>query len=171
MDARSAQIATICECIDHCFAYAMWCEEFAAYVDPEDLVMGLDRAYDLVSDSTRLHSFLALRKLDDFLGNVRPKPDDLIAQNFGIDLPSVLGSAGDKFLSQTERDNANKQVAHLTERLSPEKDSEVDLDKILTRSMPVFTRLVTALREADTSKEATFWLDRTETLIKLRRDE
>jgi hypothetical protein len=41
MDAKSAQIATICGCIDHCFAYSIWCEDFAQHVDPDDMVMGL----------------------------------------------------------------------------------------------------------------------------------
>jgi hypothetical protein len=38
MDKRAAQIATICECIDHCFAYAGWCEDFVPFLDPEDMV-------------------------------------------------------------------------------------------------------------------------------------
>jgi hypothetical protein len=53
VDERSAQIATICECIDQCVSFAMWCDDFAGYVDPEDMVNGLDRAFDLVSDATR----------------------------------------------------------------------------------------------------------------------
>jgi hypothetical protein len=165
MDNRSAQIATICECIDHCFAFALWCNDFAKHVDPEDMIAGLDRAFELVSDSTRLQSFLALRKLDDFLGGVKPKPEDLVAANFGIDVPSVLGEVGDKLLSSTERGNVNKQVAHLTERLSLDPDSEVDLQAILKRSMPIFSRLVSGLRNADARKEAAHWLDRTDALI------
>lgn len=165
MDNRSAQIATICECIDHCFAFALWCNDFAKHVDPEDMIAGLDRAFELVSDSTRLQSFLALRKLDDFLGGVKPKPEDLVAANFGIDVPSVLGEVGDKLLSSTERGNVNKQVAHLTERLSLDPDSEVDLQAILKRSMPIFSRLVSGLRKADVRKEAAHWLDRTDALI------
>src|ERR1700675_2775296 len=104
MDKRSAQIATICECIDHCFPYAMWCEDFAPYLDPDDMIWGLDRAADLLSDASRLQSFLALRKLDDFFGGVRPKPGDLTAADFGIDVPSVLGEAGKTFLSTDERE-------------------------------------------------------------------
>ena len=103
MDKKSAEIATICECIDHCFAFAMWCEDFAKLVDPDDMVAGLDRAFEIVSDSTRLQSFLALRKLDDFLGGVRPKASDLVAANFGIDVPSLLSGVGEKFLSPDER--------------------------------------------------------------------
>src|SRR4029453_2375917 len=107
MDPKAAQGATVCECIDHCFAFAMWCDDFAQHVDPDDMVMGLDRAFELVSDATRLQSFLALRKLDDFLGGVKPKPDDLIAANFGIDVAEVLGDVGDKFLSAAERESIN----------------------------------------------------------------
>jgi len=44
MDERSAQIATISQCIDHCFAFSIWCEDFAAYLDPDDMIWGLDRA-------------------------------------------------------------------------------------------------------------------------------
>ncbi len=58
MKERSAQIAAACQCIDHCFGFAIWCEDFARHVDPEDMVMGLDRGFDLISDATRLHSFL-----------------------------------------------------------------------------------------------------------------
>jgi hypothetical protein len=65
MEDRSAQIATVCECIDHCFAFAIWFDDFARTIDPKDMVWGLDRGADLVSDATRLQSFLALRKLDD----------------------------------------------------------------------------------------------------------
>jgi hypothetical protein len=166
MEKRSAQIATICECIDHCFAYAMWCEDFAPYLDPEDMIWGLDRAAELLSDATRLQSFLALRKLDDFFGGVRPKPGDLIASDFGIDVKSVLGEVGNTFLSkEDEREMINKGVAHLTEALSLDADSEVDLHEILKRSIPVFTRLVAELRKLDTAQEATHWLDRTNDLI------
>ena len=112
MDERSAQIAMISECIDHCFAFSIWCKDFAPFLDPEDMIWGLDRAADLVSDATRLQSFLALRKLDDFLGGVKPQPGDLIAANFGIDVPGVLGDVGDKFLTTDERENINKGVAH-----------------------------------------------------------
>jgi len=121
MDQRSAQIATICGCIDHCFTFAMWCEDFAQHVDPEDMVWGLDRAFDLLSDATRLQSFLALRKLDDFFGGVKPKPGDLTASDFGIDVPSVLGEVGNTFLAKDERERINKGVAHLTEELSLER--------------------------------------------------
>src|SRR5262245_26743475 len=109
----------------------MWCDDFAKHVDPDDMVDGLDRAVELVSDATRLQSFLALRKLDDFLGGVKPKPGDLTAKELGIDVPSVLGDVGDKFLSTTERENINKGVAHLTEQLTLDPDSEVDLQEIL----------------------------------------
>jgi hypothetical protein len=169
MDAQSAQIATICECIDHCFAFAMWCDDFAQHADPEDMIAGLDRPFELVSDATRLQSFLALRKLDDFLGGVKPKPDDLIAANFGIDVPSVLGDVGEAFLSSDERENINKGAAHLTEKLTLDPDSEVDLDDILKRSTPVLSRLVSDLRKFDADKKAAYWLDRTDALIERAR--
>src|SRR5712664_3073857 len=124
----------------------MWCEDFAPYLDPEDMIWGLDRAADLLSDATRLQSFLALRKLDDFFGGVRPKPGDLTASDFGINVPSVLGEVGNTFLSkEDEREKINKGVAHLTEDLSLDADSEVDLHQILKRSIPVLTRLVVEL--------------------------
>jgi len=165
MNAQAAKIATICECIDHCFAFAMWCEDFARHVDPDDMVAGLDRAFDLMSDATRLQSFLALRKLDDFFGGVKPKPDDLIAANFGIDV------LGDTFLSAEERESINKGAAHLTEKLTLDPDSEVALSDILTRSTPVLSRLVTELRKSDTAKEAAYWLDRTDALIERARQQ
>lgn len=170
MDKRSAQIATICECIDHCFAFAMWCEDFAPCLDPDDMIWGLDRAADLLSDASRLQSFLALRKLDDFFGGVRPKPGDLTAADFGIDVPSVLGEVGKTFLSTDEREMINKGVAHLTEDLSLEDESEVELHEILKRSIPVLTRLVAELRKLDTTSEAAYWLDRTNDLIERGRN-
>jgi len=165
MEKRSAQIATVCECIDHCFTFAMWCEDFAPYLDPEDMIWGLDRAADLLSDATMLQSFLALRKLDDFFGGVKPRAGDLTASDFGIDVPSVLGEVGNTFLTKDEREKVNKGVAHLTEDLSLEADSEVDLHEILKRSITVLTRLVVELRKLDTAQEATYWLDRTDDLI------
>src|SRR6202007_2419758 len=104
-----------------------------------------------------LQSFLALRKLDDFLGGVKPKPGDLIASDFGIDAPGVLGEVGNTFLTKEEREKINKGVAHLTENLSLEADSEVDLHHILKRSIPVLTRLVVELRKLDSAQEATYW--------------
>src|SRR5260221_6030781 len=166
MNERSAQIATISECIDHCFAFSIWCEDFAPYLDPDDMIWGLDRAAELVSDATRLQSVLALRKLDDFLGGVKPKPDDLIATNFGIDVPVVLGDIGEKFLTTEERDDINKGIAHLTKELSPDPDSEVDLKEILKRSLPVLSRLVAGLHAADASQQAKHWLDKTDELIR-----
>lgn len=165
MNAKSAQIATICECIDHCFAYSMWCEDFAQHVDPDDMVMGLHRAFEVVSDATRLQSFLALRKLDDFLGGAKPQKDDLTAKNFEIDIEKLLGGAEAKFLSKEERDNISKGAAHLTEQLTLDQDSEVDLLAIVERSIPLFEQLVAELRKIDTAGEAKDWLDKTEALI------
>lgn len=127
---------------------------------------GLDRAFDLVSDATRLYSFLALRKLDDFFGGVKLRADDLAVGDFEIDGAKLLSEVGEKFLSTAERENTNKGVVHLTDRLSLDPDSEVDLAAILKRSLPVFSRLVSALREADTAGEARHSLDRTDGLIK-----
>ena len=165
MEKLSAQIKTVCECIDQCFAYALWCDDFARHVDPEDIVAGLDGGIDVVSDATRLQSFLALRKLDEFFG-VKSKPDDLVASTVGIDGLSVLGAGRKSFLTLAERNDINKAVAHLTERLSLDADSEVNLQAILKRSMPLFSSLVSELRKVDTSKEAGYWLDKTDALIK-----
>lgn len=166
MKARSAQIAAACQCIDHCFGFAIWCEDFARHVDPEDMVMGLDRGFDLVSDATRLHSFLAVRKMDEFFRGAKRDKDDVIATDFGIDPLSVLGEVGSNFLTTAERISINKGAAHLTDRLFLDPDSELELDEILKRSMPVFARLATELRKADTAKEATQWLDKTDALLK-----
>jgi hypothetical protein len=81
------------------------------------------------------------------------------------DVPSTLGDVGDKFLSVEERDSINKGAAHLTEKLTLDPDSEVDLINILERSTPVLSRLVEALRKSDEKEEATQWLDRTDELI------
>jgi hypothetical protein len=77
----------------------------------------------------------------------------------------VFGEVGEKFLTSDERDNINKGVAHLTERLSLDPDSEIELQEILKRSMPVLSRLVSELRKADADQEAAYWLDRTDALI------
>jgi hypothetical protein len=168
MNERSAQVKTICECIDHCFASAMWSEDFARHVDIEDMIMGLERAFDVVSDATRLHSLLALRKVDEFLRTAKSQRDDLIAADLGVDVAGVLGDAGNHFLSADERISINKGAAHLTERLTLAFDSDaVDLEAIIDRSFPVFGRLVAALRKADAKKEASRWLEKTESLLEL----
>jgi hypothetical protein len=53
----------------------------------------------------------------------------------------------------------------LTEKLTLDPDSEVELGDILKRSTPVLSRLVAGLRKFDEKKEATQWLDRTDKLI------
>jgi hypothetical protein len=55
----------------------------------------------------------------------------LIASDFGIDVPSVLGDIGETFLTTTEREKINKQAAHLTERLTLDADTEVKLEEIV----------------------------------------
>lgn len=169
MNQETAKIATICECIDHCFAYSMWCEDFAQHVDADDMVGGLQRAFEVISDATRLHSFLALRKLDDFLGGAKPRKDDLIASSFGIDVEKLLGGPEATFLSTEERENINKGVAHLTEKLTLDQDSEVDLHSIIKRSMPILEGLVAELRKFDAEGKAKHWLDKTEALINKAR--
>jgi len=165
MANQSAQIATICECIDHCFAFTMWCDDFARYIDPEDRFHGQERAEEVVSDATRLHSFLALRKLDEFFSDKKAKNDDLIAEDLGVDLATVLVRAGEKFLTTEDRNNINKGVAHLTERLTLDPDSEVDLHRILTRSLPAMSRLVVEIRKMNTDQDTVRILDRTEALV------
>jgi hypothetical protein len=168
---QSAQISTVCGCIDHCFAFAMWCNGFARHVDPEDMMWGLDKAFDVVSDATRLQSFLALRKVDEFLRSAKSKPDDLIAGDLGIDVAAVLRDVGNSFLTSTERVNINKGAAHLTEKLTLDPDSEVDLQEIINRSLPVFVRLVAALRKIDAAKWAAQSLDKTDTLLKFAQEQ
>jgi len=166
MDTHSAQIATICECIDHCFAFAKWCEDFAPNLDPEDMVAGLDRSAELVSDASRLMSFLALRKLDDFIRLTKTNKGDLIGADIGVDALAVLGDVGETLLTKDERERINKGVAHLTQHLTLDRDSEVDLDALLKRAMPVLLRLEAKLRDADAKKEAVQWLDGTKELLK-----
>lgn len=170
MKERSAQIAAACQCMDHCFGYAIWCEDFAKHVDPEDMIMGLDRGFDIVSDATRLHSFLALRKMDEFFRGAKRDNDDVIATDLGIKPLPVLGEIGSNFLTTDERTIINKRAAHFTDRLFLDHDSEFELDDILNRSMPVFTRLAAELRKVDTGKEATHWLDKTDALLKRVQD-
>ncbi|MGJ4993732.1 hypothetical protein ACQR0Z_04890 [Bradyrhizobium sp. HKCCYLS3077] len=124
MDTRSGQIATICECIDHCFVFTIWCEDFAKFFDEEDIVAGLDRGAELMGEATRLMSFVALRKLDDFLRGAKSKPDDLVAGDFGIDVPGVLAGIAETFLTGNEREKVNKGVAHLTENLALDDSME-----------------------------------------------
>lgn len=164
MEKQAAQILTVCECIDQCFAYALWCDDFAKQPEPEDMIWGLDRGFEVVSGATRLLSFLALRKLDDFLADAKGK-DDLVSMSLGIDPQSVLADVGERLLPAEKRTEINKQVAHLTDRLTLDADSEVDLDALLKRSIPVFSRLTTALRKVKTSEQATHWLDKTDALI------
>lgn len=160
-----AQIATVCECIDHCFAFTMWCDDFARYLDPEDMFNGQERAEEVVSDAARLHSFLALRKLDEFLSEKKAKSDDLIADDLGIDLPTVLENAEAKFLTTDERNDINKGVAHLTERLTLDPNSEVDLHRVITRSLPAMSRLLSQLRKINTDQDIVGIIDRTEALV------
>lgn len=159
----TSQIAVICENINHCFAFTLWCKDFASVIG-EDIIH-VDVAFDIVSDSTRLHSFLALRKLDDFLGGVRPKPDDLTSDKMGIDKAVVLGTGRATFLIEADRKNINKGVAHLTEKLTADPDSEVDLIRITSDSIPILERLVSELKKLNASGKAKPYIDKTEKLI------
>lgn len=163
MPSITSKIATICECIDHCFAFTLWCEDFAKVIG-EDAIH-VDVAFDIVSDSTRLHSFLAVRKLDDFLGAVSPKTDDITSDRMGIDTAAILGAGKTTFLIKTDRENINKGVAHLTENLTADPDSEVDLIRIITDSVPALKRLISELKKLDTTGEATSYISNTEKLI------
>jgi hypothetical protein len=166
MNKRSAEIAAISELIDKCFSVSIWCEEFVPYLHPEDMIWGSVRAAELVSDAVRLQSLLAFQKLDDILTGVKAKPDDLVATDVGIDVPAVLGGVGEKFLSTHERNQIDNDITHLAKQSFPDPSSEVDLIKIFKRSIPVFSRLVAALRIADEAKEATAQLEKTDELIR-----
>jgi hypothetical protein len=113
-----------------------------------------------------LQSFLALRKLDELLSSKKRKKDDLIISDLGIDKATVLGELGENFLSTDERESINKGVAHLTEKLTLDPDSEVELDSILKRSLPAMSRLVAELRKKAANNEGKDWLDKTERVIK-----
>ncbi|SCZ71962.1 hypothetical protein SAMN04488118_11344 [Epibacterium ulvae] len=163
MDNQSTKIAEICECIDHSFGFLVWCDDFARRVDPDDLAFGLARGHELISHATRLHSFLALRKLDDFLSSKTTKADDLVATKLGLDVSEIL--SGKCFLTSNERQDINKGVAHLTKRLSLDADSEVELKAIVVRSIPIYKRLILELCNLDTSNEAEYWLNKTGKLV------
>lgn len=163
MPSITSKIATICECIDHCYAFILWSEDFAKVIG-EDAIH-VDVAFDIVSDSTRLHSFLALRKLDDFLGAVSPKPDDITSDRMGVDKAVVLGEGNTTFLANKDRENINKGVAHLTENLTADPDSEVDLIRIINDSIPALERLISELTKLDATGEAHYGINKTEKLI------
>jgi hypothetical protein len=163
MPSITSKIATICECINHSFAFTLWCDDFAKTIGED--VIHVDVAFDIVSDSTRLHSFLALRKLDDFLGAVSPKPDDITSDRMGLDKTVVLGPGNTTFLANTDRENINKGVAHLTENLTADPDSEVDLTRITADSIPALGRLISELKKLDTTGEANLHIGKTEKLI------
>lgn len=163
MTKDESKIATICECISHCFAFTLWCEDFASQIGEEAIYV--DEAFEIVSDSTRLHSFLALRKLDDFFGAVRAKPDDLTSDSMGIDKTAVLGAGKTSFLAAADRTNTNKGVAHLTENLTAEPDSEVDLARITKESIPIFERLIAELKKLDKAGGAKDFINKTEALV------
>ncbi|MDI4231218.1 hypothetical protein OZ411_00130 [Bradyrhizobium sp. Arg237L] len=55
--------------------------DFAQFLDPEEMQACLNRAAELMADASRLTSFLALRKLDDFLRGSKAKADDLITSS------------------------------------------------------------------------------------------
>jgi hypothetical protein len=143
----------------------MWCDDFARYVDPEDMFNGQERALEVVSDATRLHSFVALRKLDEFLRLKKAKEDDLIAKDLNIDAETVLIEVAGKFLTAQEREDINKGAAHLTERLTLDPDTEVDLHKILRRCLPVLFQLISELRKINNDEDTVPFLDRTEALV------
>lgn len=168
LSKRAAQIAIVCECIDQCFSFDMWCYDFARFVDKEDMMAGLHVAFDLMTVTTRLFSFVALRKLDEFLRSTKPqsKSDDLIAGALGVDRDHVMGGAGRRFLTSTEREDINKRAAHLTEKLTLEDETEGDLREIVERSRPILLRLLAELRKADIDGEANHWLDKTDALLK-----
>ena len=166
MNKLAAAIATVCECIDQCFAYEIWCEDFAWNVEPEELIGGLDRGHQLVSDATRLLSFLALRKVDDFLRHKVSRPDDLIASSIGIDTQTILKIAGGYFLTPRERTGISKKVAHLTDRLALDADDDIDLYEITRRLVPAFTAMIEEFRGRDRSAEAKFDLDRSSDLLR-----
>ncbi|GMG82567.1 hypothetical protein LNKW23_17800 [Paralimibaculum aggregatum] len=165
MDEKAARIATVCECIDHCFAFEVWCRDFAQHEDPDEMVIGLGRGHELVSDATLLLSFLALRRVDEFLRGKRSNADDLIASDIGIDPANVICPKMGSFLTKAERTNINKGAAHLTQWLMLDADSEVDLAEIVIRSVPTFTRLTAELRANDDAGEAARWLDGTDELL------
>ncbi len=163
MSERDTQIATICECIDSTFSYFLWCEDFVAVI-AEDIIY-VDKASDVISHATLLHSFLALRKLDDFFGAVPPKIDDLAWDRLGLNKAAILGGARTTLLDKVDRMNINKGVAHMTEKLTLGADSEVDLLRIIENSICVFERLICELRKIDVDNEAKHCLDNTEEFI------
>lgn len=165
MDKLTAEIAVVCECIDQCFSYSVWCQDFAQNVDPEDMVWGLDRGHQLVSDATRLMSFLALRKIDEFLREHSKHEDDIILSKLGIDRGVVLSTAAGPFLTREERLEINRKAAHLTSWLTFDDDSEIDLIGISRRSLPMFEVLIHKMQAQDKSAEAAFWLDRSRNLL------
>lgn len=170
VDETTAKIVTICECVDQCFSFHTWCGDFARHVDAEDMMMGLAHGHELVSNATRLYSFFAVRKLDDFLRSVRSRKDDLIAADLAIDPDAVLAAADGYFITDEDRTKINKGAAHLTQQLTLDADSEVDLSAILNRSIPILEHLAEQLRNQDKTGEATRWLDQTDALIASHKD-
>jgi hypothetical protein len=72
-----------------------------------------------------------------------------IGADIGVDVPAVVGDVGETLLTKDERRRINKGVAHLTQHLTLDRDSEANLDALLRRAMPVLLRLEAKLGEAD----------------------
>ncbi|WP_431686616.1 hypothetical protein [Hahella sp. NBU794] len=131
------QVVVVCSTVSACFSCVSW----MAVVKPklDELQLYLPYEYGAIAISCLTSSLLAIRKFDDFFQNKKMRHDDVTVSDFGYGPGSIL--------TEAERKDINKRIAHFTTAMDDAGNECWAIDDLLFRLSTPLRDFLTFLAE------------------------
>jgi hypothetical protein len=148
------QVVVVCSTVSVCCSYVSW----KAAVKPKlnEQQLSLPYEYDAIAMSCLTSSLLAIRKFDDFFKNKKTRHDDVIVSDFGYQPSSIL--------TNEERKNINKRIAHFTTAMDDSRNESWAIDDLLLRLSGPLREFLIFLAEQCSEEDKGEYFEITETI-------
>lgn len=121
MNNSYEQVVVVCSSVSACFSYVSWVAAVKPRLDEQRLFMPYE--YGAIQISCLTSCLLAIRKFDDFFKDKKSRHDDVTVSDFGYEKRIILTNA--------ERREINKRIAHFTTAMDDTENENWAIDELL----------------------------------------
>lgn len=131
------QVVVVCSTVSACCSYVSWIAAVKPKLDEQQLFLPYE--YGAIAMSCLASSLLAIRKFDDFFRDKKTRHDDVTVSDFGYEQISIL--------TNEERKDINKRIAHFTTAMDDAENEIWAIDDLLFRLSGPLREFLTFLAE------------------------
>jgi len=131
------QVVVVCSTVSACCSYVSWMAAVKPKLDEQQLFLPYE--YGAIANSCLTSSLLAIRKFDDFFKDKKSRHDDVTVSDFGYQPSNILTDA--------ERKDINKRIAHFTTAMEDAGNESWAIDELLFRLSKPLREFLTFLAE------------------------